>query len=478
MAVKFKNSININDQYTLPSTVGLTNQYLKVNDAATGELVFADLGTAAQVSTIAYEVRNESGFSIPKGSVVYISGGSGASDHVLISLSSAAGEATSSKSFGITAETIPNNSTGDVVLEGIIEGVDTSAFVSGDALWLGDTPGSIQGTPPPPTPSHAVFVGYAVRIQQNNGSLFVKIQNGYEVSELHDVLIDNIQEGQGLVWDAANSYWKNADLASGGAASLNVEKNEYIGDGTTVTFTLSYPIENESHTQVYIDGVYQAKANYTASGSVITFSEAPDSGTDIEIIHFISVSAVVHADLFTGDGSTAQYTLSNSITSENNTQVYFDGVYQSKSNYSAFGSVITFSENVPIGVEIEVIHLKEPELTSLESNQLIGDGATTDFTLTQAVESKDKSFVFIQGVYQEKSTYSVSEATLSFLTAPQTGYTIEVVTFSSLIIGTAPSSAIASAAESPATSAGGSDRKLAVYGLVGLTETYYSTILS
>lgn len=354
MAVKFKNSININDQYTLPSTVGLTNQYLKVNDAATGELIFADLGTAAQVSTIAYEVRNESGVSIPKGSVVYISGGSGASNHVLISLSSAASEAASSKSFGITAETIPNNSTGDVVLEGIIEGVDTSAFVSGDALWLGDTPGSIQGTPPPPTPSHAVFVGYAVRIHHNNGSLFVKIQNGYGVSELHDVLIDNVQNGQGLVWDAANGYWKNADLTLGG--TLTVENNEYTGDGTTVAFTLSSAVQSKSQTQVYIDGVYQSKANYTTSGSVITLSEAPDTGTDIEVIHLLSVSAVVYTAAFTGDGSTSEYTLSNAITAENNTQVYFDGVYQSKANYSASGSVITFTENVPAGVAIEVVH--------------------------------------------------------------------------------------------------------------------------
>ena len=436
MAVKFKSSININDQYTLPSTVGLTGQYLKVNDAATGELIFADLGEAAQVSTIAYEVRNETGVSIPKGSVVYISGGSGSSDHVLISLASASTEAGSSKTFGITAETIPNNSTGDVVLEGIIEGIDTSAFTNGGTLWLGDTPGSIQAAPPPSTPSHAVFVGYAVRIQQNNGSMFVKIQNGYELEELHDVLITNVQDGQGLVWDATNSYWKNTDLGAGGGGggTLTVEKNEYTGDGTTVAFTLSSPVQSESQTQVYIDGVYQSKANYSTSGSVITFSEAPESGTDIEVIHLLSVSAVVKTDEFLGDGATASYTLSESISSENNTQVYFDGVYQSKSTYTTLNNVITFSENVPNGVAIEVVHLKAVDISSLNSNQLVGDGTTTDFTLTQAVDSKDKSFVFIQGVYQEKSTYTLNGTTLSFNTPPQNGYTIEVITFASVTV--------------------------------------------
>jgi len=464
MAVKFKNSININDQYTLPNVVGTTGQYLKVNDAATGELVFADLGQAAEVSVISYEVRNETGTSIPIGSAVYISGGEGSSGHVLVDLATAVTESGSSKTFGITAETIANNSNGKVVLEGIIEGIDTSGFTAGGTLWLGDTPGSIQAAPPPSTPSHAVFVGYAVRIQQNNGSLFVKIQNGYELEELHDVLIDNVQNGQGLVWDAANSYWKNADLASGGGGSstLTVEKNEYTGDGTTVDFTLSSPVQTESQTQVYIDGVYQSKANYTTSGSVITFSEAPDSGTDIEVIHLLSVSAVVYTDAFIGDGSTSEYTLSNAIIAENNTQVYFDGVYQSKANYSTSGSVITFTENVPAGVAIEVVHLKAVDLASLNSNQFTGTGSQTDFTMGQSIDSKDKAFVFIQGVYQEKSTYTIDGTTLSFSTPPQNGYTIEVVTFASVALG----------------GGGGSDRKLAVYGLVGLTETYYSTILS
>jgi len=292
MAVKFKNTININDQYTLPNVVGTTGQYLKVNDAATGELVFADLGQAAEVSVISYEVRNETGASIPIGSVVYISGGEGSSGHVLVDLATAATEAGSSKTFGITAETIANNSNGRVVLEGIIEGIDTSSFTAGGTLWLGDTPGSIQAAPPPSTPSHAVFVGYAVRIQQNNGSIFVKIQNGYELEELHDVLITDVQEGDSLAWDAANGYWKNSAASSAAGGELNILKDSFVGDGVQDTFAISANITSESQTQVYIDGIYQSKDNYSTSGSNIIFSEVIPNGSEIEVIHLVSVSAV------------------------------------------------------------------------------------------------------------------------------------------------------------------------------------------
>ena len=323
MAVKFKNSININDQYTLPSTVGLTNQYLKVNDAATGELVFADLGEAAQVSTIAYEVRNETGVSIPKGSVVYISGGSGASGHVTIALSSATSEAGSSKTFGITAETIANNSTGDVVLEGLIEGLDTSSFTAGGTLWLGDTPGSIQSAPPPSTPSHAVFVGYAVRIHHNNGSMFVKIQNGYELEELHDVLVTSATDGQVLTWDAANGYWKNVDQLQPGQSVIYTDN--FTGDDSTTIFTLSNDIDSENNTSVYFDGVYQSKSNYSLLTNQLTFAVAPPAAVDIEVV---SIKNVTLAASVEGTG-TANYvtkwtdgdTIGNSIIYDNGTNV-------------------------------------------------------------------------------------------------------------------------------------------------------------
>tara|TARA_R110001606_G_scaffold256000_1_gene404117 strand:+ start:467 stop:1477 length:1011 start_codon:yes stop_codon:yes gene_type:complete len=265
----------------------------------------------------------------------------------------------------------------------------------------------------------------------------VKFKNSININDQYTFPSTVGSDGQALIITdatAGTTDWGDVASGGGGSSTLTVEKNEYTGDGTTVAFTLSSAVQSESQTQVYIDGVYQSKANYTTSGSVITFSEAPDTGTDIEVIHLLSVSAVVKTDEFLGDGSTASYTLSESISSENNTQVYFDGVYQSKSTYTTLNNVITFSENVPNGVAIEVVHLKAVDISSLNSNQLIGDGTTTDFTLTQAVDSKDKSFVFIQGVYQEKSTYTLNGTTLSFNTPPQNGYTIEVITFASVTV--------------------------------------------
>lgn len=55
-----------------------------------------------------------------------------------------------------------------------------------------------------------------------------------------------------------------------------------------------------------------------------------------------------------------------------------------------------------------------------------GDGVTTSFTLSSAPASKFFTNIFINGVYQNKSTYSLAGATISFSEAPPVTSTIEV----------------------------------------------------
>ncbi len=228
---------------------------------------------------------------------------------------------------------------------------------------------------------------------------------------------------------------KTINVTSGGSGTVTIEKNVYTGDGSDVTFDTSTAIVNENNVQVYIDGVYQSKDNYTTSGSTVTMSTAPGNSTSVELIHMVSTSGVIARDSFTGNGSTTAYVLTMSISNENATQVYLDGVYQSKSNYSTSGSTLTFSTAPSNGTAIEVVHIKAVNTSSLNQNNFTGNGSTTAFTLSQTIDDEVKTFVFIQGVYQEKSTYSISGTTLTFTTAPQNGYTIEVMAFSAITVG-------------------------------------------
>ena len=126
--------------------------------------------------------------------------------------------------------------------------------------------------------------------------------------------------------------------SSGGSSQLVAQKNTFTGNGSATAYTLSSTIADEARTQVYIDGVYQSKDTYSTSGTTLTFSAAPPNTAAIEIIHFTTLAGGLSAvDAFTGNGSTTAFAGSMSINDENNTQIYIDGVYQSKSNYSTSG---------------------------------------------------------------------------------------------------------------------------------------------
>tara|TARA_B100000614_G_scaffold115323_1_gene103605 strand:- start:633 stop:5474 length:4842 start_codon:yes stop_codon:yes gene_type:complete len=223
--------------------------------------------------------------------------------------------------------------------------------------------------------------------------------------------------------------------AGGGGGTVTVEKNVYTANGNTFGFATTTAIANENNVQVYIDGVYQSKDNYTTSGSTVTFSPtAPANGTSVELIHVVESSGVIARDTFTGNNTTTAFTLSMSISNVNATQVYIDGVYQSKSNYTTSGSVLTFNTAPATGTSIEVVHIKAVNATSINQNNFTGNGNQT-FTLSQSIDDEAKTFVFIQGVYQEKSTYSISGNQITFNTAPQTGFTVEVMAFDSITVG-------------------------------------------
>jgi hypothetical protein len=55
-----------------------------------------------------------------------------------------------------------------------------------------------------------------------------------------------------------------------------------------------------------------------------------------------------------------------------------------------------------------------------------GDGTTVAFTLSSSVANENIFSVYINGVYQNKNTYSVSGTTLTFSEAPPTTSKIEV----------------------------------------------------
>ena len=195
-----------------------------------------------------------------------------------------------------------------------------------------------------------------VTIDASGGSQGITIQE--EGSALSTLATTLNFTGSGVTASGSGAT-KTIDITGGSSGTVTIEKNVYTGNGSTTTFNTSSSIANENNVQIYIDGVYQSKDNYTTSGSTVTMATAPGNGTSVELIQFVAISGnVVAVDNFTGNGSTTAFNLTLSVSNKNNTQVYIDGVYQDKSTYTISGTTLTFSPAPGNGAKIEVVHIK------------------------------------------------------------------------------------------------------------------------
>lgn len=175
------------------------------------------------VSKTTVPVRNQSGATIYKGTIVYIS--SAAGNKLLISKSRANSEATSARTLGVVTANIPNNSNGNVQTSGILTNLDTRSsathpftsvtLAEGDTLYLDPTTAGYITNVKPSAPNHLVYIGKVINASPTTGEILYQVQNGYELDEIHDVAIASVADNDVLQYDSATSLWKNRAISSG-----------------------------------------------------------------------------------------------------------------------------------------------------------------------------------------------------------------------------------------------------------------------
>ncbi len=155
---------------------------------------------------------------VTKGQVVYLNGADGANP--TFALANASSEASSSKTYGFIDRACANNGFGVIITNGILDGLSLAAPYAepGDSVWLSTVSGGIEVGIPPAKPAHSVYLGVATKVS-NSGqigatvqTIEVKVQNGYELGELHDVSSTTATANQALVWNSVTSLWTPTTL--------------------------------------------------------------------------------------------------------------------------------------------------------------------------------------------------------------------------------------------------------------------------
>jgi hypothetical protein len=200
-----------------------------------------------------------------------------------VSLARADNDANSKDTIGLVAEDIGNNQEGFIVTSGTIANINTTGSLQGetwsdgDTLYLSGTTSGVITNVKPSAPTHTVILGFVIYAHQNNGKIYVKVDNGYELDELHNVNVSTAASGDylrynGTVW--VDSTIGAADLPS----SIDAAK---IGAGLV------------SNTEFgYLDGVTSSIQTQLNGKQATLTNPVTGTGTTNYIAKFTGTSAV------------------------------------------------------------------------------------------------------------------------------------------------------------------------------------------
>ena len=214
--------------------------------------------------TLIREIRNTTGATLTKGTIVYISGATGNKPTVTKAI--ATGDETSAQTFGFVQENIANNANGYVVIIGDLVGIDTSAYAEGAQLYLSSTVAGAFTTVKQYAPNHLVYVGIVTRAHPTLGQIEVNIQNGFEMDELHNVAAQNPSNGDILQYVTSTGLWTKI----AGTTSA-------ISEGTNLYFTDARSRNAISLTTTGTSGA----ATYNSTTGVLNVPNYADTDTGI-----------------------------------------------------------------------------------------------------------------------------------------------------------------------------------------------------
>ena len=216
--------------------------------------------------------------------------------------------------------------------------------------------------------------------------------------------------------DGALEVYNGSAWTAVGTGSSNKILDTFTGDNSTTDFTLSVTPANEDALMVFIDGVYQEKGDYTLTNAVLALDTAPASGEKIAV-HITTASvhdgtSAVNQQFTATAGQTA-FTLSADPKSENNTQVYINGVYQQKTDYTVSGTTLTFDTGLTVG---DVVEVNSFTVTTLGNTDTVTEGTTNLYHTTARARSAisvsgnalsyNSSTGVITSAYEESPTFT------------------------------------------------------------------------
>jgi len=300
-----------------------------------------------------------------------------------VGLARADNDANSKDTLGLVTENINNNQEGFITVSGLVNKIDTTGSLQGetwsdgDTLYLsGTTAGAITNVKPT-APIHTVIVGFVVYAHANNGKIYVKVDNGYELEELHDVAPTPYVNKGVLYRDTATNLWKSATIGTllgytpaNAATTLTINGTAYDisanrtwSVGTVTSIATTGPLTGGTITGSGTIGITQASTStdgylsstdwntFNSKQAALTFS-APLINTSGTISIPAATSSVngylSSADWDTFNNKQAALSGTGFVKISGTTISYDNSTYYLASNPSSFITLTALSATAPL----------------------------------------------------------------------------------------------------------------------------------
>jgi hypothetical protein len=383
-------------------------------NATSGVAEILNKPSGLPTSLVNHEVKL--GTTMTKGTAVYVSSADGT--NMVVSPASNTTESTSSKTMGLLMTGGNTNAKVQVVTEGLLSGLNTSSATIGDPVWLGNNGGLLYGvTNKPVAPLHMVFIGIVTRVNTNNGEIFVKVQNGFEIDELHNVATAQskttpIDADAVLLYDSAdaNGLWKKLSWSNIKATLKTYFDSLYQFTLSTATATTQslVPLAHATY-EIGSTGLYYAIAfiqvirtntiRMVSNAGGTSFQDASANvlmkliGTTGNLL--IGTTTDITSSKLTIDSTTQGVliprmttTQKNAITSPANGLILYDTTLNDLQIYKN-GSWSSYQPNLVSGTNIKTIN----------GTSVLGSGDITISASTSAIDNGKNGFSFFTDFY-------------------------------------------------------------------------------
>jgi len=389
-----------------------------VTITSTGTSRDLSVAVAAATTNVIAQVRNTTGATLTKGTAVYISGATGQISTVSKALANS--DASSAQTLGLITADLANNTNGNVTVIGLVTNLNTSAYSDGQQLYLSPTTAGALTATKPYAPNHLVYVAVVEYAHPTQGKLFVKVQNGYELDELHDVSAQTPSNGQTLVYNSSNSLWENNTVS----LAIGVNGTLPIANGGTGQTTANAALNALLPTQTGNASKYLQTDGTNSSWDAISLSTADITGT-LGIANGgtgqITANAAFNALAPTQTGQSGKYLTtdgSNTSWATNPLGTVTSVAATVPSFLSISGSPITTSGTLAFGLSGTALPTTSggTGLTSFTANGVVYASSTSALATSSAL-TFDGSNINLNG------TYNINQTNLFEINNGQSGAT-------------------------------------------------------